>query len=60
VNQLARAEALVHWLPPHVDGYEWANPGGFAVKDGSIRVYCYFDSAGVQKADFVRVILPVE
>ena len=60
VNQLARAAALLHYATPQQNGYDWGKTGSFALKDGSLYVYCYFDTAGAVKVDGVRVVLPVD
>jgi hypothetical protein len=60
VNQLARAIPLLHYSTPQANGYDWVTGGGFAMKDGSIHLYCYTDLPNAVKVDVVRVVLPVD
>lgn len=60
VNQLARAVPMLHWAQPQANGYDWSTGGGFAIKDGFINVYCYYDTPNAAKVDAVRVVLPVD
>lgn len=56
-NELARAEALVHYTTPLFNDYTWAKSTFSMVKDGAVLALCYPDGAS-NTADFVRVILP--
>ncbi len=58
VNELARAAPLVHY-PSIPNGYEWGKTGSFAIKDGSILVYCY-TAGSTTVVDGVRVVLPLD